>query len=177
MSGLCGFDDFFLGCVGIAVGNVLSYSAFFEPGVLKHHAVAQSERLSGNLGYILAFDFDFAAVGIVEAHKQIDKGGFSATRRSDDCNALTALDVERKSLNEGFVFHVREVNVVDIDVAVRIGQFLKTCVGGLILRFEKVENSACRSGRALELGYDARYFVERFGVLRCVGKHARERAD
>ena len=80
-------------------------------------------------------------------------------------------------MNERFVFHVREVNVVDVDVAVRVGQFLKTCVGGLILRFEKVENSACRSGRALKLGYDARYFVERFGVLRCVGKHARERAD
>lgn len=30
MSGLCGFDDFFLGCVGIAVGNVFSYSAFLS---------------------------------------------------------------------------------------------------------------------------------------------------
>ena len=146
---LCRFDDFFVRCVGLSVGYVLSYRAFFEPRVLKHHAVTQTERLSRHFGDVFSLDFDFAAVGVVEAHKKVDEGGLAATRRSDDCDSLSALYAQREALNKRFVFDVGEVNIVDGNVAFGVRKIFESSVGGLILRFEKVEYAARRRRRAL----------------------------
>ena len=128
MRGFCGLDDFFIGCVGFAVCDVFTHRAFFESSVLQHHSVASAERFSRDFGYVLAFHFDLAAVGVVETHEQIDERCFAAACRADYRDALTALDFERETLYERIGLDVGEIHVVNGDVAVNVREIFKAFV-------------------------------------------------
>lgn len=169
-------DDFLFGGVGLTERNVFADGAFFEPGVLQHHAVGEAERAARYARNVLALDADYAAAGVVKTHEKVNERSLAAARGTHDSHALTVLYRQREALNERLVGNVGKVNVVDFDIAVRVRELGQPLVGALYGRFQKLEHAVCGGGSGLEFGDHAGDFVERFGVLIGVGEEAGQSA-
>ena len=84
MGGFGGGDDLLPGCLRTAVSDILINRPVKEPGILENHGIGQAQALSCQQGGILLVHQDFPRLDIIEAHQQVDKGGFSGAGGADD---------------------------------------------------------------------------------------------
>ncbi len=94
LRGLGGGDDLLLRGIFFAVGDVVKDSALEEPGVLQYHGVILSQAFQGIISIFLIIHGDLAGVYVIEAHEQVDDGGLSGTRWTDDGDGLAGLCLE-----------------------------------------------------------------------------------
>ena len=69
---------------------------------------------------LLAVDADTAAIGVVEAHEQVDDGGLTRACGANDGNRLSRLDLKIQIFDDGFFGDISKADVLDIYVAADI---------------------------------------------------------
>ena len=178
--GVSGFGrrhDLLAGGVGAAVGDVLPHGAGPQPGVLQHHAVAAPQRGAGGLADVGAGHPDAAAVHVIKAHQQVDEGGLAAAGGAHDGHTLAGLDVQAEVLDQGPVGQVAEADVLQRYPAVRLQNGRAGRFGGLVPGVQQGEHPRRAGQSVLQLGHDARYLVERLGVLVGVAQKDAQLAD
>lgn len=87
------FNDFFIGGIQIAVGDVFPDSSVEQKDVLGDHADVLTQGVSGNIGDIDAVNRDAAGIDVVKTRNQMTHGGLAAARRTDQRQRLTLFDV------------------------------------------------------------------------------------
>ena len=163
---LCRSDHFFLRGVRFSEADILPYGARFQPGLLQHHPVAGTERLSAQLPYIESVHKDAALIHIIETHQQIDQRGLAAARGSHDGDTFSRLDMELQPRKQWPVLAVGEGNVADIhlsaDLRRRQGvlRFRRLC-----LLFDQFKNSSRTADGVLQFRHHARDLVKGLGIL------------
>ena len=149
VSGFCGGYNFFFSCILFSVSYIFTDCTLENPCFLKHHTVAEPERITGHVLYIVAVNRDTALIRIIETHKQVDYSGFTAAGRTYNSYLLTALYVKIKVLDKLFFGNVREVNVVNLYVSAYICKHLVVSVGYFIVAFGEGKYASCRCKRRL----------------------------
>ena len=176
MGTFCSFDDLFIGSIWFSDVDIVTDSSVFDPGILKYHAETASQGMAGNLIDRMSVNRNRAAGHIVEAHQQVDKGGFSTAGRTDDCDTFARFCMEIEVLNQFFIRNVAEADIVNIDLTFCIGKcFLRICTFRIF--FKKCKNSGCTCKCVLKFCDNGTDVVEWLHVLVCVGKQYRESAD
>ena len=169
---LCSGNNFFFGCVFVAVTQIFHNRSVEQPAVLKNHSVAFSEVVTGDIHNVNTVNADFAAVRVIKSHKKIDECCLAATCRTDNGNVTAALDIKRKVCDERFFFCVGEVYILNLDIAFAMLKLFCTVVGNFVICLKNLKNSSCRRNACLQLREYACNLVKRLCVLICVGKEA-----
>lgn len=122
-SGLGSGDDFALWHGIFRIADVVLDAAFKEPGVLKHHPKAVAQFGAAHGSGIDAIDGDAPTVNLIEAHEEVDEGGFTGTGWANDGYFLPGMDGDIHILHEQAVWGVAETNVFKGDTATAIFRY------------------------------------------------------
>ena len=68
------FDDFSICSFRFSNGDIVADSSVFDPCFLKHHTIAASQRMAGNVSDLFAVYGNGSGIYIIESHQKIDKG-------------------------------------------------------------------------------------------------------
>jgi len=163
------FDNFFIGCIWLTDVEIFADSAVFDPGVLKHHAKAATQRMTGNFIDRVTINRDCTAGHIIESHQQVDKGCFSTASWSDDCDTLAWFCMQVEIFNQFFVRNVAETNVIDVDFTSDISDGVLG-ISTFRFFFQKSKDSGRACKCTLKLCDDRTDIIEWFHVLICISK-------
>ena len=106
-----------------------------------------------------------SAIDVIEAHEEIDKGGFTASGWTDNGNFLSALDIEVEVFNQLAIRGIGEAYLLSsYRTAVSTETNGVRRIGGLILFFKKCENAFRRRQCVLKLCQNTGNFVEGLGI-------------
>lgn len=172
---LGGGDYLLVGGVRLAHDDIVADSSGFQPGFLKHHAVAFTQAAARYIPDIAALHADGTAVYVVEAHEQVDYRGLSAAGGTYDGNALTGLYCKAEVLDELSVRDIGEGHVVQLYAALYVGELYCVCrLLNLGLFLDEFKQARSAGKRILKLSDNSGDLVERLGVLIRIGKAAGE---
>ncbi len=167
--------DLPVGGVRPGVGDIVADGAVEQPGLLRNHAELGAQALAGQGADVVPVDADAAAVHVVEAHQQVDEGGFPRPRSAHDGDAAAGGDVEVEVLDQPAVRRVGEGDVLKLHVPRTAfqpqGARRLRRLGWQVQHFE---NPLGRGRGGLNLREDVRDVVERLGEHRRVNQ---ERGD
>ena len=165
VGGLGGCHNFFIACLGAAVGDVFPNGARPQPRVLEHHAVISPQGRAGHGANVVPRHRNAAAVHVVKPHEQVDEGGLAAAGGADDGDALSRPDVQAEVLEQGTVGGVGEGHVPDGHLAVAHKLDGVGSVGNLIGLVQQVEDPLNAGHGVLKLRDHAGDLVEGLGIL------------
>ena len=158
-------DDLLVGGVGPTHGDVVTYGAGFEPGLLQNHAEVATQRIVGDLTDVGTVHKDPTALYVIEAHQQIDQCRFAATGRAYDGDLLTRLDMQGKVLKKLALGNVGEGDAFHDDLAAGCGKIGLALVGGNGCLLDQIKETGGTGQRVLQLGDHAGDLIEGLGVL------------
>ena len=124
----CCPDDFFIRGIRFSEADIFTDSTGFDPGILKHHTEALSERMSGKLIDRFTVDTDLSGIHVIEAHQEVDKCCFSASGRTYDRNTHTRFNLKVKVFNQRFTLVIAEIYVVDIHISIHLLKYFRRIV-------------------------------------------------
>ena len=163
---LCRRHDLFLGGIRLAHGDILPDGPGLQPGILKHHAYAVPQVIPAHIPGIHPIQQNFAAVGVIEPHEQVDKSGFAAAGGADDGDALARLDAEVEVLDEGLLRGIGEFQISDLYASpnfFRLPGILR--LRGTLRGLDQLEHPSGTGQSVLQLGDHAGNLIEGLGIL------------
>ena len=147
--------EFASGGGGAAEKEVFFDGAREEPRILEDHAEEFADVASGHGAGVNVVDSDGARGRVVEAHEEVDEGGFASAGGADDSDDLAWFDFDREILDGWFVWGVAEVDVVEVDfTADFFNEARRFGVEGFFGGVEKAENAFAGGDSGLEDGGD-----------------------
>ena len=140
----------------VAAGDVLGDGAGEEQVALHHVADLRAVVLLVDHAHVVAVDRELAFGGRVEADEQLGERRLSRAAAADDRDQLAGLDVQADVFQHvrRFVAAIAEIDVLEPDVALQIGQHhARRQVLGLLLGFdvEHVAQALHRDGGVVQL--------------------------
>ena len=99
VAGLCNADHFFFTDIRVSHRDILPDCPGLQPGVLQHHPISAAESISCQHSDIRPIDRNRSSTDIVKPHQKIDQGCLAAAGRSNNCNLLPRLRLQRQVLD------------------------------------------------------------------------------
>src|SRR6185312_5153650 len=118
--------DVGVGSVGPAVSDVLPDGARKQDSILQHETDLAAQRILLDLLDVVTIDFDDTVNGIVEASDEVDDGRLARAGGTDQRDRLARLDLDVHIPENGLVFRIPEVDVLDADLTLDRWQVART---------------------------------------------------
>ena len=176
--GLACVLDLLVGDVRLRIRDVFTHCSMEHPRILQHHGELVVHVPARHGSGVDAVDGDGAAGDLVEAHQQVDQGGFAAAGGADQGNALAGLNAQVHVFNQGHIRHIAELDMLKLHTACTVGQ--GNGIGGIGqdgVFVNKVEHTLRTGQGVLQLGHNAGNIIERLGVLVGIVQQNRKLAD
>ena len=133
VGGFSGLHDLLAGGADAAVGDVVVDGAVEDPGVLQNQRIGAPQRLHGVVLVEHVIHINLPGDGLVKSHQKIDDGRLAGACGTDDGNHFPRFRAEVDIAQDGLFRTVREVDVLQLDVAANLGELLGVLeVGDLI---------------------------------------------
>ena len=160
-------------CLRLAHGDIFPDGARPEPGILQHHAHTAPQLPPVHIHSIDTVQADLAALRVVEAHEQIDKGGLAAARGTDDGYPLARLNGKVKIPDQRLGRIIGEMYVPDLHTAPdQLGTLRVFRFRTALRRFDQIKDPAGAGQGILQFCDHAGYLIEGFGVLVGIAEEA-----
>ena len=145
-----------------AVNDIFVDRAVEEPCVLQHHRVSTAQGIALDIADLRVFYENVAAVYVVETHEQVDDGGLTSTRGTNDRDGLTGLCVHGNLVKDCLFRGVAEGDVFKFHVAEdSFGERLCVCfVSGFGFFVDDAEHALCCGKCGLEFVEDVCKFID-----------------
>ena len=114
-----GGNHFGVGGVGAAVNDVVAHGTVQQRGVLRDQTDLGAQAFLGYAVDVLPVNRNRAALRFVEAQKQVDDGGFARAAASDQADFFARADGEVEAVEQRFACFVGEIDVFELDFALR----------------------------------------------------------
>src|SRR5690606_11617848 len=111
-------DNFLQACIGFPVSDVFQYRSCKQVNILLDNTNISPQRTKPNVSYIDSVQKHFTVTDIIKPGNQRTQRGFTHTRRTNQCDILSRLNIERK-ISQHFVviFPISEYNIPKLDVS------------------------------------------------------------
>ena len=131
----CRRNNFFVGCVRLAVSDVFPHGAVKQKDILGHHADLFPQRTAGERRDVLPVQADGARRQLIKTRDEVAQRCFSAAGRTDQRDSLAFGNQKRQIAQNQPLFPilgaVAERNMIERDLPLDIGQFL--CIRRFLL--------------------------------------------
>ncbi len=91
VGGLGGSNDFLLGCIGLAVSDVITDGSGKQQRFLQHQTNLAAQAVQRDIAHIMPINRDAPAGHVIKARDQVDDTAFPAARRPHNANHLIGL--------------------------------------------------------------------------------------
>ena len=100
-----------------AVGDIVADRAVEQPGILQHHPEFAAQLAALHVSDIHAVNDNLPAADFVEAHQQVNQGGFTRTGWPYDGNSLPRANLNVHVFNQEFIRLVAELHMAEFHCA------------------------------------------------------------
>ena len=119
MGGLCCLDYLLIGCVQLAVTDIIHDGSVKQPGILENHSKHPAQITAVKILNIMAVDQNLAVVDIIEAHQQLDHSSLAGASGSDNGNFLPLGNLCAEIINNSFFRLIAEMHMIKLNITVQ----------------------------------------------------------
>ena len=157
---------FLHGDVFLAVGDVLIDGAVEQPRLLQNHSVGTAEGRPRHLADFLPVHPDDTVIHVIKPHKQVDDGGLTGTRGSDDGHQRAGLCLHGQVFDDDFSRVVAELYMLQFHITGDVHQHFGIGGIGRLRLFVQQRKHTFRSRKSrLQFAKNAACFPDGTGKL------------